>query len=221
MKAHVFLLLIAAIILCSAVSAVPITNPMTLQGNNMMNFTGTGVTGTVGWFQWGMAYGQSWSHTPNITPVAGTITYTMKGAPILGCTTYYYRACDPTGCGAEVSFMTLAVTRLPVPDYDKIANNITENGFDPLNVLYNSGGAYTRVSGDTFFYGIIFAMIFVGMWWRTRGTQTATAFGMICIGLFASSAIGLGVGLPPEFLAAGQALMYLSLTGAILSFTFK
>jgi len=44
---------------------------------------------------------------------------------------------------------------------------------------------------------------------------------MISLSLFAISAGGLGIGLPNEFLAAGQALMYMSLTGAFLAFTFK
>jgi hypothetical protein len=39
--------------------------------------------------------------------------------------------------------------------------------------------------------------------------------------MFTVSAGGLAIGLPPEFLAAGQALMYISLTGMIVMFTFK
>ena len=80
---------------------------------------------------------------------------------------------------------------------------------------------YTSVTGDTIFYGLIFALIFVGMWLRTRGTAVASMFGMICVGLFASTAVGLQLGLPPEFISVGQALLYLSLTGAIMAFTFK
>ena len=215
------LLLIALLLIACAASALPTTQPGTNIGNNNFTFTGTGVTGTTGWFQWGMAQGQSWAHTPNRTSSAGTITYTMKGTPIFGCTTYYYRACDPTGCGAELSFMTLAVTPIPTVTYGAYAQNITENQGDPSNAFWNFMQPYMGITGSEIFYGLIFACVFVGIWLRTRGTAVANIFGMICVGLFASSAVGLQLGLPPEFVAVGQALMYLSLTGAVMAFTFK
>ena len=98
---------------------------------------------------------------------------------------------------------------------------MTENNFDLANAFWNFTKPYTDVTGATMFYALILAMLFGGMWLRTKGTQTATILGMIMIGLFASSAAGLQLGLPPEFLAVGQALMYLSLAGAVMMFTFK
>ena len=217
--------LIALCFLAVVVSATPTTLAASAVGNNNATFNGNGVTGAVGWFQWGMAPGASWAHTPNVTAGSGVIAYTMKGTPIFGNTKYYYRACDPTGCGSEVTLTTAVVTPLPLPPIvgngQLAAENMTENGFDPGNMLWNSLAVYFAVTGATIFYGIIFAMIFVGIWLRTRGTAIANIFGMVCIGLFASSAVGLQLGLPPEFLAVGQALMYLSITGAVMSFTFK
>ena len=215
------LLIIGLLVICGVVSGIPTTLPATLVGNLNVTFNGNGIVGTAGWFVWGMASGNSWSSLPNVTPVAGVISYTMKGTPVFGSTQYWYRACDTSGCGAELSLTTTAVTPIPNPGFDVYASNITENGFDLPNVFWNSLRVYTAVTGETIFYGLIFALVFIGMWLRTRGTQTATIFGMICLSLFTVGAGGLAIGLPPEFIAVGQALMYLSLTGAFLAFTFK
>lgn len=217
---------VAVLILCITVSAIPATQPATAIGNNNVTLNGNGVTGTTGWFQWAMKSGVVYAHLPNVTASGGVMNYTIRGTPLFGSTTYYYKACDPSGCGAEVSFTTLQVTPLPTPAINGVAidtytNDIISGGFYPPNVIYNSMRPYMAITTDTIFYGIIFAIIFVGMWLRTRGTATATIFGMICLMLFTISVGGLGIGLPPEFLAVGQALMYLSLTGAILAFTFK
>lgn len=214
------IILLAMLCMVSLASAAPTTSAATSIGNNNFTFQGTG-SADPGWFQWGMAAGQSWAKTPNITPSGGAISYTMRGSPVYGCTSYYYRACDATGCGSEVSFMTTAVTALPVITYGAFAENITENRFDPGNVFWNAMRPYTTVTGDTVFYGLIFAMVFVGAWLRTRGTAMATQFGMLCSALFVSSAVGLQLGLPPEFVAVGQAVMYISLASAVMAFTFR
>jgi len=220
-------LFLAVLFLCVSVSAVPTTLAATHVGNNNFTLNGNGVAGTAGWFQWSFVTGRTFAHLPNVTPVAGVITYTMKGTPVFGSTNYFYVACDTTGCGNEVSFTTGTITPLPTPMIgiyvmDAFATNITENGFDLSNVAWNAMRPYTAVTTDTLFYGLVFGMVFIGMWLRTRGTATATIFGMICIGLFGVSGGLLGSGiLPAEFVAAGQALMYLSLTGAVLAFTFK
>ena len=214
---------IALLLLIVPVVAIPTTNPATMVGNNNFTFNGAGYTiGDDGWFQWSMRSGQTWAHTPNETADAdGIITYTLVGSPVYGCTTYFYRACDSTGCGSEETFMTLEVTVLPTTTFGRWAENITANGFDPGNVFWNAMQPYMNVSGPTIFYGLVFGMIFIGVWLRTRGTAIGTIFGMICVGLFASSAIGLQLGLPPEFLAVGQAVLYISLAGSVVAFTFK
>jgi len=215
--------LIALLLICASVSAIPTTQPATLIGNNNVTMNGNGVLGGTGWFQWSMKTGFAYAHLPNVTANAGVIAYTVTGTPLFGNTQYFYRACDPSGCGAESSFITTAVTPVPIPAYGSIANNMTASATNLPVLIWDSMQAFIpNVSnGETIFYGLLFAMVFVGMWLRTRGTATATSFGMICLSLFTISAGGLGVGLPSQFLAAGQALMYLSLTGAVLAFTFK
>ena len=205
----------------SIVAAAPTTSAATMVGNNNFTMNGNGASGGVGWFQWSMKTGLEYAHTPNVTTSGGAYNYTMSSSPVYGNTAYYYKACDTTGCGAEVSLTTTVVTAIPVPNYDAYAQNITENHLDPMNFLWNATRAYTQISGDAIFYGLILAMLLIGMWLRTHGTQTATMFGMMFVCLFTASAGGLAIGLPPEFLAAGQALMYISLTGAIVMFTFK
>lgn len=220
-------LLFTVMFLCVVVSAVPTTLPATLVGNNNVTLNGNGVVGTTGWFQWSMKTGLTYAHLPNVTATGGVIVYTVKGTPLFGSTDYFYTACDPTGCGNEVGFTTTEVTQLPTPmiggyPMDAFATNITETGFDLPTAIWNAMRPYTAVTTDTIFYGLIFALVFVSMWLRTKGTATATIFGMICIGLFGLSGglLGLGI-LPPAFMAAGQALLYLSLTAAVLAFTFK
>lgn len=220
-RTRTILILLALLFVVAIVQAVPTTQAVTKIGNNNMTFNGNGVTGTIGWFQWGMADGQTWAHTPNVTATAGVITYTMRGSPMFGSTKYYVKACDPTGCGLQVDATTLPVTPLPTTTYGQWAQNITEMRLEPANAVWNSLQPYMAVTGATVFYGIIFAMVFVGIWLRTRGTAVAQQLGMICMALFGSTLVGLQLGLPPEFLAVGQALLYVSLAGTIVSFTVK
>ena len=214
-------LLVAIVLVCGVASALPVTGTATAIGNNNVTFGGTGITGTVGWFQFGEAVGTSYAHTKNITAVGGVINFTMRGSPLVGNNTFYYRACDSTGCGSEVSFIVAQVTPLPLTTFGSYAQNMTENGLDPGNFLWNSLQPYMAVTGATLFYALIFMMIFVGVWLRTRQTGAAVQLGIICMALFGSAAVGLQLGMPPEFVSAAQALMYIGIAGAIVSFTFK
>ena len=215
------LLFVAVILLVGLVSATPTTGAATAIGNNNVTMNGAGVTGSTGWFQFGEAIGTSYAHTKNVTATAGAINYTMRGSPLAGNTTFYYKACDPTGCGAEVSFLVAVVTPLPTTTFGLAATNMTDNNLDAANFLYNAVQPYVNVTGWTIFYALIFSMIFMGIWLRTRQTGTALQFGIICSILVVGSATGLQLGMPPEFIAAAQALMYISIAGAFVSFTFK
>jgi hypothetical protein len=217
------LFFLSVMLMCLTVSAVPTTSAATMIGNNNVTFTATGVTGTAGWFNYGSQPGASWNHLPNVTPSGGSITYVWSGLPIWGNTKYYFKACDSTGCGSELSFTTLTVTPIPTGTWGDIAANITENRFTPMNVMWNSIQAYARpeTGGLIIFYALIFAGVFVAMWLRVRGTQTASIFGMIMIGLTIGTTGLLVVGLPPEFVAVGQALLIISLTGTVIAWTFK
>jgi hypothetical protein len=218
---YLFAGILALFVLCITVGAVPTTGAATAVGNHNATLHATGCAGTDCWFQIGPVPGNTWAHLPNVTPSAGTISYVWSGAGIYGETTYYYRACDTTGCGVDLSFLTTEVTPIPTGNFGAYAQNMTESGFNPTNVLWNSAQAYISITGATIFYAIILMMLFVGVWISTRGTRVAMQLGMICTVFFASAAIGLQLGLPPEFVAIGQALLYVSLAGAIVSFTIR
>jgi hypothetical protein len=224
---YLWLLVGVMVAVCGIVSATPITDAATAIGNNNVTMNGHGVAaGTTGWFQFGMKQGYTYAHTKNITASGtGGIVYTMRGTPLFGCTTYYYRACDVTGCGSDVSFVILQVTPLPAVTFGSFIENVTENQFDVSNLIWNSIQMYvppdTGSAGVTIFVSLFLSMIFVGIWLRTRGTIVATALGVICIGLFIGVATGLQWGMAPEFVAAAQALLYVSFAGIIVSFTFK
>lgn len=216
-----WLLFLAVLVLCNAVSAVPTTGAATAVGNNNVTMNAVGVTGSSGWFQFGAAPNVTFAKTKNMTAVGGVMNYTMRGSPLVGNNTYYYKACDGTGCGAQVSFLVAQVTPLPAVTYGVWAQNMTDNNLDAGNFIWNSLQPYMAVTGQTIFYAIIFSMIFIGIWLRTRQTGTALQLGIICSALLVGSATGLQLGMPPEFVAAAQALMYISLAGAVVAFTFK
>jgi hypothetical protein len=190
-------------------------------GTNNVTLGAIGGVGSVGWFTWGMMACQTWSSTPNVTIYSGQFNYTMLGTPVFGNSQYWFRACDTTGCGVQRSFITAAITPIGQTTYGQYYQNITEGGFNPANIAWNFVQPYIQVSGATIFYGLIFGSIFVGMWLRTRGTYTASIFGMISTILFASSALLLQLGVPPEFQALGQALLYTSLAGIALTFIIR
>jgi hypothetical protein len=214
-----FFMMLSVIIMCSTVSAVPTTLAATMVGNNNVTLNANGIVGD-GWFQFGTQPSSSWAHLPNVTG-GGAISYTWTGTPIYGNTKYYYRACDSSGCGSEISFTTTVVTPMPTGTYGQYATNMTEGRFNPANVVWNGLQAYISVTGDTVFYGIVMIMLFIGMWLATRGTLIAQQMGMIFSALFCVAAVGLGLGLPPMLIAVGQALLYVSLAAAVVSFTVK
>lgn len=216
------LVCISLLLLCAVVSATPTTLPATLVGTNNFTMNGNGIVGSVGWFQWGMdVAGSSWAKTSNVTPVAGFTNYTMFGSPVYGVTTYYFRACDTTGCGSELSLITPAVTPLPTLLSGVNAQAVIDSHFDLTTVFWNSMAPYTNVTGSTIFYAAILILLLGGMWLRTRGTALVSTFTMLCAGLTASSVTGLQLGLPPELNALLQAILYVSLSCAIVSWTVK
>lgn len=203
------------------VSAIPTTGVATDIGTNNVTLHGTGITGSVGWFKFGMLSGQTWSSTRNVTAIAGSTTLTMRGTPLFGNTTYYYRACDVTGCGSEVSFTILPITPLPTTTFGIYVQAIIDSDFDLGATFWYFLMPYISVTTNTVFFAFIFGMIFVGIWLRTRGTIIATQIWMLFAGFACASAIGLQLGLPPELVQIAQALLYISLAGAFVSYTFR
>ena len=219
--------IIALVILLIPVSALPTTAAATSVGNNNATLNGNGVT-TIGWFQWGFGSDRLYLTTPNVTPSGGAVSYTVFDYPIYGDTTYYYRVCDPTGCGATASFLTATVTPLPASTLGSGLTNLTESHFnirffpqDALNpylwVLPKSPAGL----GISIVASILLIAYMVALWWRGRNITIPSIVGLIFCGMFLSANAGFHLGISPEIMAIGQAAMYASIAGIILSFFKK
>jgi len=205
------------------VSAVPTTGAATMVGSNNATVTMSGATGDC-WFIWGQLnnYEETW-RTPNGTPNEGACSYRIKGSPLIGNTLFYYAACDSTGCGSELSFLTLEVTPVPTTTYGAIFDNLTENGMDLTLVGWQSTAPYMWLVPDfaALVWGLIFAFIFVGLWLRGRDVTVPTIVGFIVGSFLFSGGYGLNLGIPIEFVGISQGLMYASLAGIILAIIKK
>lgn len=218
------LILAIAVMMIVPVAALPTTGAVTAVGTNNATFQATGVTGTAGWFIWGMYSGKEYLRTTNSTPSGGAISKVIWDFPIFGSTTYYVRACDSSGCGSEVSFTTGAITPLPTSTLGAPLTNMTDTHFD---VSYMPGNlAYPFLSpfqpdlvdlGMALLMGLLLFAVFFGMWFRGKNVVIPSGVGLILSGLFMSADSGFNVGLPPEYLAIAQGIFCACLAGLIMS----
>jgi len=212
------LLLFLALLCCIAsVSALPTTGAATAVSSNNATLHAAGAT-TPCWFVWGQqSDGETWK-TPNQTAVAGVCTYTVKGSPLLGNTLFYFKACDSTGCGNELSFTTLTVTPIPTTTYGATFDNLTESGMDLTLVGINAVAPYSWLIPDfaALVWGVMFGFIFIGMWLRGRDMLTPTVTGIIIGGFIFFGGQGLNLGLPTQFVDLAQGLTYASIAGTVL-----
>jgi hypothetical protein len=211
------------LLLILSVQAVPTINPASAIGNNNFTLSATGCTGDC-WFEYGIIPNSLVIWSSVYTPTGGSITSTEQSAPIEPSMTYYAAACDSTGCGNIVSFTTLEFTPLPVSTLGAAVSNMTRSKFNILYLPNDILVPYTwlfpqsqAAMAITIIFGIIFFFIYVGLWLRQRGVV-----GPVIIGLLTSSSImfsnrGLNLGIPVEFQAIAQALLYASLAGLFIS----
>jgi hypothetical protein len=218
----VFLLLLLLLVLPAA--AIPTTEAATEIGNNNITFHGSGVAGTAGWFMWGMYSGKLYLKAGNVTPVGGAIAKTVWDFPIMGSTTYYYAACDSTGCGNEVSLVTAAVTPLPATTLGRPFTNMTETHFDLAFMPYNIMVPYTapfqpdlEALGFGMITGLMLTGVFFGMWFRGKNVAIPAMTGLMLSGLFMYSDAGFNLGVPPEYLAIAQGAFCACFAGMIMS----
>lgn len=223
---HIILILLALLLIVPS-SALPTTNAATDVGNNNATLHGTGIT-TTGWFQWGFGSTRLYLNTPNQTPSGGAISFTVTDYPIYGSTMYYFRACDVTGCGNTLSFFTATVTPLQASTYGFGLTNLTESHFnirffpqDALNpylwVLPQSPAGI----GITIITSLLLTAYMIALWWRGKNVTLPSIVGLLFCGMFLSSSAGFHIGIAPEIMAIGQAALYASIAGIILSFAKK
>jgi len=214
------LAIIGLLILVAVVSGLPTTGAVTNITNGQAIFHATGA-GSDGWFEWGSYSGDYYKWvTPNQT-YAGSYWEMQIGAPMLSGATYYVRACDETGCGAEVSWVVPAATLPNRTSYGAGLIQIMRSGFNMSVVLPAIVYPYTTTvpGGAPVTWGVLFFFVFAGYWLKPRDIILPCFLAMI-----AGGAIWLGnasLGVPPEFASVGQGLMYAAIAGIAVSWFSK
>lgn len=228
MKPQIPLLLVAAIIIIFGcvghVYAIPTTQAATLIGNNNVTLNSIGSVGDM-WFQYGTdpTILNYWSDTRS-TPGAVTVI----GGPIYPSTTYYFQACDSSGCGSVLSFTTTAITPLSIDPMGTAVTNMTKSNFNMLNMPQNLVVPYswlfptdTAAMSLTIVFGMLMMFIYIGMWLRTRSVATGVIMGILTSSFILFTNQGLNLGIPVEFANIAQGILYASLAAILLTFLKK
>ena len=216
-----FAIFIAVVMLVSFVGALPTTGAATNVTNNYVEFRATGA-GTTGLFQWGATNGSAYKYsTPNKTPAGGVYSDYWVGSPLLTNHTYYYRACDNTGCGDAVKFVTGTANITNSTSYGTGFINLMHSGFNSTVLLQSLGAPYTNSvpGGAPVTWGLLFFFIIAGFWLRHKDVTIPAFLAMISGGAFWLGSSALGV--PPEFAVIGQGLMYAAIAGLAVSWFSK
>ena len=202
----------------SAVLGLPTIGAATAISSNNATFHVTGITGTDAWIEWGQNSGGYAWNTPNSTPTAGTVDITIAGSPLLGNTLYYATACDSTGCGNEVSFSTLPVTPVPVTPYGSGFRALINSRFNLVLIGGILFRAYTTLMPASVVFGLLFGILVIGMWQRTKSVRLVSILMMIASPFIVLSGAGLMLGVPLAEQAIGQTLLAMGFAGICLSF---
>ena len=220
MKIIAFLLVL---VLVGIAGAVPSGTSVAGVTNNQAVFTAAdcGGTGTT-WFEYGMLPTTLNVWTPNIT--SGACTWTETGSPLTTDETYYVAACDTNGCDATpASFTILSATPLPITTFGYIFTNTTFNKFDITFFIMDMLGPYTwifPVSAAPFGISVVVAItlfaIFFGLAMRTRYVAVPVVVGILTAPYLLYSNQGLHLGIPPEFMAIVQGIMYACMAGILM-----
>lgn len=207
-------ILVMILALASCVSALPTTNAVVVNSADQVTFSADGGTGT-GWFAWGGFTGGPYYWTTPNQSVSGSFTDTQYGPPMLTGTTYYVVSCDTSGCGNEVSFTTLAATNSNQTHFGQDVITIQRTG---MNVTATTGvlvKPYTQTMTAPIAWGLLFFFILTGMWMRPRDIFLPCIMAMVAGGVIWFGPTALGV--PPEWSALGQGLMYAAVAGIAFS----
>jgi hypothetical protein len=220
MKTYISLILCLVILVGSA-GAVPTTLAVTGITERQVTFNANNGAGTAH-FEWGSATSMMWS-TPNQT-VSGVFSDYQLGPPMLNGRTYYVRACDDTGCGGSVSFVTPAVIPINQTRYGRYTLNIMRSGFNITETLQIIIKPYTQQFGGTtvgapWIWGLFFLFVFTWYWIKQGDIMTT----MILAMLFGALIWGTGssLGIPPEVQDIGVGMFAAALAGVFMSWFSK
>lgn len=212
MRFHAAIILILMCMVAAA-GAIPATQPVTDISNLEATFHATGGAGN-GWFEWGSQSGKNYFWSSINQTVAGNFEYTQFGPPMLSDQTYYVRACDDTGCGAEVSFMTSAATAPNKTNFGTGIFTIYRSGF---NITQTAGvivRPYTAQITAPISYAILFMFIFIGLWLRPKDIFIPAVMAMVFGGMLWWTG---GLGIDSMFADIGQGLLYAAIAGIAFS----
>lgn len=222
------LIFITLALIVSTVAALPVNGASSNVGPN--NFT-VAISGAVGnvWVKYSQYPDTLNFWTTQNASVAGNAAITQTGGPVYPSTTYYWTACDSTGCDATPhSLTTPAFNPIVRPTLGTIVTNMTDSQF---NLLYMPGNIIepygwlmpdaTRTTMISITFGVIMTFIILGFWLRTRSVVVPVILGLLTSGFILFLDSGLKVGIPGEFAAMAQGLLYVSLGGIFLMFLKK
>jgi len=213
--------ILAVILWVGVASAIPAGTTATLIGNNNVTFTATSASSHA-WFEYGMSQNTLVVWTQNIT-AGGLYTWTEVGSPLASGETYYVAGCDDTGCDTPVTFTLLDATPLPTTTYGILFTNATQSRFNILAMIKNIPAPYAwlfpasnQALAITIIAGIVFFGIFFGLAMRTRYAAVPVLIGLISAPYLLYQIQGLGLGIPVEFQAIAQGLMYAAVAGVLV-----
>jgi hypothetical protein len=221
MSRYAFLLIIGLVLLAGGLAtAAPTTGAATLIGTNNATLHMTSAGGLPSWFEWGQNTDLLTWKSPNFTSTAGANSYLLKGSPLNGGARFYFRACDGTGCGTTLSFLTAAITPMPTTTFRNVYENLTESNFDLVLLPLNVVASYTWVlPGNliTILWALVFSTIFIGMWLSGRGALIPALVGLMVGSFLWSSGVGqLNMPISPEMVDLGMGIVIASIAGILL-----
>jgi len=214
-------ILVAALFLVGIVGAVPAGTAVSAIGNNNATFSANSAASHA-WFEYGMTPTTLTVWTANVT-AGGVYTWTEVGSPLTSGETYYVAGCDDTGCDGPVEFTILDATPLPTTTFGKLVTNATASRYNILAMIIHIPMAYTwlfpasnSALAISIVAGLVFFAIFFGLAMRTRYAAIPVLIGLVSAPYLLYQNQGLNLGIPLEFQAVAQGLMYAAVAGILI-----
>jgi len=155
----------------------------------------------------------------------GVFNQALEGIQFIPGQTYYFRAVGNENAsgtlvyGAEKSFPLDTLTPIPTPDFSKHYEELEEAKFNLTKLVIVIPKTYTdliqgsRENALALFTGILFALIFLGIWIRQEDVGIPSILGMLIGGV-------LWALLPGEFVKIAYSLLIVSL-GSLINTLIK
>ena len=213
-----WLLLLAVLLAICPASAIVTTGGASGTTGNSTILHGTGCSGSVCWFEYGLSSGTYYPwRSYNATAVGGVFSMEIAGLPLIGGQTVYYAAVDANGDrGAEATVAILPVTQWVEPTYGQHLANITRYRYGIPIISQELGGPYFDVTPIMVFSGLMFFFVFAGIWISGRSTlYPSVIFGATSFLIFTVTP-----GIAPEIVQIAQGIFIASIAG-IVFFIFK